>query len=264
MITNKLQKKAYDAVVASLPFAVDPTKITVEPGLSYMPSSIKLHDFATGVLAAFGSVVEHLGTIRGLPAQSMKLNRRVCGFHLNELQVQFLNGYSVMIDAWPMGPDNGIYRARDGRYVTMLGLHPHLRDGLLDYLGCANSTAAIQRAVEKKSAQQLEDEAHGLNLGLGIVRTPQEWLAHPQGAATARRAMLDFERKGSARKRVLGKAKYRPLEGVRVVELTHLVAGPTAGMMLAEQGADVIKVQPPHGDWVTPVWLSLSWARRIS
>src|SRR6516225_5665115 len=155
-----------DAVVASLPFAVDPTKITVEPGLSYLPSSIKLHDFATGVLAAFGSVVEHLGTVRGLPAQTMKLHRRPCGFHLNELQLQFLNGYSVLIDTWPIGPDNGTYRAKDDRYVAMIGLHPHLRDRLLDYLQRADSAAAIQKAVEKKTAQQLEDGAADLNLAL--------------------------------------------------------------------------------------------------
>jgi crotonobetainyl-CoA:carnitine CoA-transferase CaiB-like acyl-CoA transferase len=262
MITNNLQKKTYDAVAAALPFSIDPQKITVEPGLSYLPSPIKLHDYAAGVLAAFGSVVEHLGTIRGLPAQTMKLNRRACGFHLNELQLQFLNGYSVMIDDWPMGPDNGTYRAKDGRYVTIIGLHPHLRDALLDYFQCADSTAAIQKAVEKKTAQQLEDEVNGLGLALGMVRSPEEWLAHPQGAATAKRAMVDIEQKGNARKRALGKAKYRPLEGVRVVELTHLVAGPTTGLMLAEQGADVIKVQPPRGDWVTPIWLSQSWGKK--
>src|SRR5262249_9710530 len=92
---NPLQQKAYDAVSAALPFAVDPAKITVEPGLSYLPSPIKLHDYAVGAMAAFGSVVEHPCALRGLPAQTMKLNRRLCGFHLNELQVQFLNGYSV-------------------------------------------------------------------------------------------------------------------------------------------------------------------------
>jgi hypothetical protein len=45
-----------------------------------------------GVMAAFGSVVEHLGALRGLPAQTMKLNRRLCGFHLNELQSGFQAG----------------------------------------------------------------------------------------------------------------------------------------------------------------------------
>jgi crotonobetainyl-CoA:carnitine CoA-transferase CaiB-like acyl-CoA transferase len=39
-----------------------------------------------------------------------------------------------------------------------------------------------------------------------------------------------------------------PLEGVRVVEMTHMVMGPTCGMILAQLGADVIKVEPPSGD----------------
>ena len=53
MITNPFQRKAYDAVAAALPFAIDPAKITVEPGVSYLPSPIKLHDYAAGVMAAF-------------------------------------------------------------------------------------------------------------------------------------------------------------------------------------------------------------------
>ena len=55
MITNIFQRKAYDAVSAALPFAIDPAKITVVPGVSYLPSPIKLHDYAAGVMAAFGS-----------------------------------------------------------------------------------------------------------------------------------------------------------------------------------------------------------------
>ena len=39
-----------------------------------------------------------------------------------------------------------------------------------------------------------------------------------------------------------------PLEGVRVIEMTHMVMGPTCGMILAQLGAEVIKVEPPAGD----------------
>src|SRR5215470_4507730 len=181
MITNIFQRKAYDAVSAALPFAIDPAKIIVEPGVSYLPSPIKLHDYAAGVMAAFGSVVEYLGRVRGLPSQTMTLNRRLCGFHLNELQTQFLNGYSVMLDTWPMAADNGAYRTKDGRYVQMIGLFPHLARGLTENLQCANTPETIQGAVEKDTAQELEDKFAGLKLALGKVRTPQEWLAHPQG-----------------------------------------------------------------------------------
>ncbi|CDO11118.1 CoA transferase [Mycolicibacterium cosmeticum] len=262
MITQPFQKSSYDSVVAALPFTVDPSKITVQPGVSYSPSPIKIHDYAVGVMAAFGSVVEHIGTVRGLPAQTMTLNRRHCGLALNSGQLHFLNGYATLLDTWPIGPDNGTYRTADDRYVHMIGLHPHLRDALLAYLNCANTAAAIQAATAGKTAQQLEDEAAAAGLALGIVRSPEEWLALPQGAATAARPMIDFGHTKTAGGRRLGPALRRPLEGVRVIELTHLVAGPTIGRLLAEQGADVIKVQPPIGDWVLPLWLDVSWGKR--
>jgi hypothetical protein len=265
MFSHPIQKKACDAVAAALPFAIDPAKVTVEPGMSYLPSPIKLHDYAVGVMAAFGSVVEHLGRIRGLPAQTMTLNRRLCGFHLNELQVQMLNGYSIILDSWPVGADNGTYRTKDGRYVQMIGLFPHMVNPLLGHLQCANTPQTIQAAVEKHTAQQLEDDvAGGLKLALGMVRTPQEWLAHPEGAATAKLPLVDIDQQGVTKNRVLGTARYRPLEGVRVVDLTNMVAGPTAGVALAEQGADVIAVRRPHGDWVTPIWLSINWGKSRS
>src|SRR5262245_5101656 len=226
MITNPLQKKAFDAVSAALQFEIDAAKITVEPGLSYIQSPIRTHDYATGLMAAGASVVERFGRMRGLPSQTMTLHRRLSGLRLNDMQLNFLNGYSTLMDNWGIGPDNGTYPTKDGRHVTMIGLHPRLRDGLLDFLQCANSMTAIRAAVEKKTAQQLEDEARPLNLPLFMVRTHEEWLDHPQGRATEKRAVIDIEQRGSDRKRVLGKAKHRPLEGVRVLELTDVVSGP--------------------------------------
>jgi hypothetical protein len=144
MITNPFQRKAYEAVSAALPFAVDPAKITVEPGVSYLPSPIKLHDYAAGVMAAFGSVVEHLGRVRGLPAQTMTLNRRLAGFHLNELQVQLLNGYSLMRDTWPMG-------ARRGAAADRVNAEQRRRvfrvDGRVPTMTC--TAATVQQTVDR-------------------------------------------------------------------------------------------------------------------
>ncbi|MEI9996745.1 MAG: CoA transferase [Rhizomicrobium sp.] len=259
---GQLQRKAFDAVAGALPFVLDWSRVTVEPGLSYTRSPIKAHDYAAGIMAAYGCVVERLGVMRGLAAQRMTLNRRRCGLLLNSGQMQFLNGYGMLMDTWPIGPDNGTYRTKDGRYITIIGLHPHLRDGLLDYFRCQNSAKAIQASAEKKDARQIEDELAVLNLPAGIVRTAQEWRSHPQGAATVKRSMVDLEHSGNAHGRKLGKAKHRPLEGVRVVELANLVAGPTIGRLLAEQGAEVIKIQPPIADLVMALWLDTGWGKK--
>src|SRR5262245_66283472 len=100
-------------------------------------------------MAAFGSVVEYIGRVRGLSAQTMTLNRRLCGFHLNELQVQLLNGYSLVLDAWPVGADNGTYRTKDGRYVQMIGLFTHMVNELMGHLKFDITRLLINDAVEK-------------------------------------------------------------------------------------------------------------------
>ncbi|MCY4541008.1 MAG: CoA transferase [Rhodobacteraceae bacterium] len=43
-------------------------------------------------------------------------------------------------------------------------------------------------------------------------------------------------------------AEFRPLEGIRVVELSHMIFGPCCGLFLASFGAEVVKVEPPGGD----------------
>lgn len=110
MFSHPVQKKAYDACAAALSFAIDPAKITVEPGVSYLPSPIKLHDYAAGVMAAFGSVVEYIGCLRGLPSQTMTLNRRLCGFHINELQVQLRGLDDIFIAHGDFADDTTVAR----------------------------------------------------------------------------------------------------------------------------------------------------------
>ncbi len=59
---------------------------------------------------------------------------------------------------------------------------------------------------------------------------------------TAEDAPREAARRTDPRERPL------PLDGIRVVEFTHMVMGPTCGMILADLGAEVIKVEPPGGD----------------
>jgi hypothetical protein len=262
LVNNQIQENVFDAVRECLPFDVDPRKIVVEDGPSYSWSPLKVHDYAVGVMAAYGSAVEHLGVVRGLPNQTLTLNRRLSGLLLNTFQNTYINTQPIGMDSWAIGIDNGIYVAQDGRHVSFIGLLPRLRNGIIGYFNGAYTQPTLQAQVEKKPAQQIEDELNELGLAAGMVRTPEEWLAHPVGQAASKTPLIDIEFRGGVHGRKLGEARHRPLEGVRVIEIANIIAGPTSGRLLADQGADVIKVQPVIGEWVLALAFDTGWGKR--
>lgn len=262
VFNNSIQEQVFKAVVECLPFDTDPNKITVVDGPSYSWSPIKVHDYAVGVMAGYGLAVEHLGVIRGLPSQSLNLNRRLAGLLLNTFQNTYINALPIAMDSWAVGIDSGIYVAQDGRHVSLIGLLPRLRDGIIGYFNGAYTQPTLQAEVEKKPAQQIEDELNGLGFPAGIVRTPEEWNAHPVGQAGSSTPLIGLESLDGPHGRKLGQARHRPLEGVRVLEIANIIAGPTSSRLLADQGADVIKVQPVHGEWVLALAFDTGWGKR--
>ena len=130
----------------------------------------------------------------------------------------------------------------------------HHRDGVLALLGLqpgpATERGAVEAALRHWSAIAFESAAAERGLVVAAVRTPAEWAAHPQAAAVAGEPLLRIERAGVAVAPLAAlpcsSSPQTPLSGLRVLELTRILAGPVAGRTLAAQGADVLLVNGPH------------------
>ncbi|HYA76755.1 MAG TPA: CoA transferase [Burkholderiaceae bacterium] len=144
------------------------------------------------------------------------------------------------------------FRTRDGRWVYPSGVYPRQHFAWSNFFNCGVNHAAIAAAIAKWDAAELEDTANAKGLTLCIARSPEEWLAHPQGSYLGNESVIAVKKIGDSAPLPLGRAK-RPLEGIRVLSLTHAIAGPVVGRTLAEQGADVLGVNGADDfehDWV--------------
>ena len=217
---------------------------------------------------------------------------------VREAAIAFRSERYLRVDgeaAFEWAPLSGDYEAADG-WVRLHCNFEHHAEIACRVLGVPQERAAVEAAVRRRGRFELEDaiaEAGGV---AAAMRTREEWLAHPQSAVVAGRPLVAMaplaggevfagERGSAAGSSDVDLAlaaasdpasdsgssyagsglapSTRPLSGIRVLDLTRIIAGPNAGRVLAGYGADVTMVRAPHLPTIRGLDLDLNFGKAL-
>ena len=198
-------------------------------------------------LAAHAIGIREIWTARRGEPQSISIDlRRAAVPGLRTLSYVKRDGHKLQLMR-PASEDKVFFETADGRLVYVLRhafYHEHF-SRLLAFLDCSPATASLEKAIGRWQAEELEDAMADAKVIGAMVRTRDEWLASPQGRHLAPRLPVEIERIGEGPPVPLLPAE-RPLSGIRVVDMGHVLAGPVTSRQLAEQGAEVLHVSAPY------------------
>lgn len=222
------------------PSALDAVTLTGQQ--SVLPSSFRVGAAAQVTIAAAGLVAAEIWKVRSGQRQSVSVE-------MLHATVECRSERYLRVDDKPpppaWDPTAGIYRAGDGRYVRLHTNFPHHRDNICKVLSCRPERDDVQRALTQWKAEEFETEAYAGGCVVSMMRSHDEWLAHPQAKALGQLPLLTIEKIGEAAPKPWP-AGVRPLAGLRVLDLSRVIAGPVAGRTWAAHGADVMLMSSPH------------------
>lgn len=216
-------------------------------GEGALRSKFALTDLAVAGYAAVGSALSELvGEVTGDRA-AVRIDRRVASasFELPPRTFLPLSGPSAPHGSSPWFRH---YRSADDRWLWVQAGFPTPRARLLHALGVPEDPEALAAAMLKLPAEELEQRVTDGGGVVAIGRTAEEWLHHPQGVAVGAEPLVHRDFTSDDSRPGWKPTPGRPLAGLRVLDLTRVVAGPTGTRLLAAAGAEVLRIDAPNSD----------------
>ncbi|MEU7144015.1 CoA transferase [Nocardia sp. NPDC046473] len=215
-----------------------------DPG-SNLAATLPVWSLAAGSVAALIGAANRIRGIRGLDPVAHRIDpARITAAFCSERLLR-INGRPAKM----FGDLSGFFPTFDG-WVRTHANYPHHRARLLAALGLPADApfdlAVAQMAMSR--AADVEDHAAAHGAIAVRVRTEQEWAGSAEGWAAAYGPLVAVETRADRGEPGLpvGAAPFQPLRGLRVLDLTRVIAGPVATRTLALFGADVLRVDPPQ------------------
>jgi crotonobetainyl-CoA:carnitine CoA-transferase CaiB-like acyl-CoA transferase len=235
------------------PTALEAVTLTGEE--PQLPSSFRVAAAAQTSIAAAGLAAAHVWKLRG--GQDQKINVEMRHAVVECRSERYLR---VEDQAPPPAWDAiaGVYKTRGQRFVRLHTNFPHHRDAVCRVLNCKAERAEVQAALMQWDAEAFETAAYQAGGVVAMMRSHDEWSETPQAKALAALPVLTIEKIGDAAPKPWPPGN-RPLAGLRVLDLSRVIAGPVAGRTLAVHGADVLLVS--GADLPAIPWLTIDTGR---